>query len=1065
MPSLFRRKPQDLPQREETWHAFSFKLRTWVAEKKNTPTRPYGLMVLDLDSRFMMGIDMNSTRTTDWVRESLFKAMTNPSQGMTPHRPRTITLPDAELVLALTPHLAEIGVACQQMDTPEDMHAVVAELEKHLNQGQPDVADLLSVEGVTPNVAGELFAAAVEFYRAAPWIKLTNSQALAVRLAGEAEPRYVSVMGNAGIEYGLSVSMTWDDFRKLASGAGAGDDPLDFIPAQGGHSFLFNAMTQVAFGDLDGIEKYHWPIIDENTIPFPMVFDRQGGVARPDRAELLWYQAALRAIPIFVRENLRSDRAGDYVPAEASIVVPTSDGEATVTIHYPAGDLDIASEPVAGADWSEFEDEAGDDVAVFDRRMMEGQMAAMAGSLGDSSFLDDPQLRRAQDLMYKAWEEQNPAKRISLAHKALNVSADCADAYVLLAQEEADTVGRALELYQQGVAAGERALGLHFANLAGEFWGVLETRPYMRARHGVADTLWRLGKREEARAHFEDMLRLNPGDNQGIRYLLLNLLLEMDRDADARKLLGRYRHEWSACWKYTQALLEFRKSGGTDKADKSLKSALRQNPHVPPYLTGQKRMPNNKPNYVGLGDENEAIAYAADYLNHWRRAEGAVDWLQAQLAAQAAAASAKKAKEPSFDDMAAAMVAEMTGPLALDEFVRQLLERRPSKAQNPANSTRSKLRQNYGRIPFVFLNRDTLMPTRLAMKEVRFRITLDRQMASACVVPLDSHFFPFLRGVRAYPAVVEVSFENDQGREIPAELTTVHIKGPEIFGKSMDVDAQAIDFKEWLGPLRPRRGDSLLLTVLDWSQGRLQIVYEPERRRRKKEIEAQNRALADMLYELLEETYDERLWVSIGLPTAYARLATAHDYPGDHWLTVVERDERLAYHGDFEITHADSDRGNLFEMVAREPGEDAVGEKPFTAQQGQQVYRFRAVRGKKEFVVELQGHHTLGDFDAVMKKAFKLDTWDHLSEFTLVTPRGKGKRPRLKHFGSMDPLGEYAAHQVRLAGLGLEQDAQLEYVYDFGDNIAHALVLESIGEPDKSVTYPRFSKVPGAKRR
>jgi hypothetical protein len=100
-----------------------------------------------------------------------------------------------------------------------------------------------------------------------------------------------------------------------------------------------------------------------------------------------------------------------------------------------------------------------------------------------------------------------------------------------------------------------------------------------------------------------------------------------------------------------------------------------------------------------------------------------------------------------------------------------------------------------------------------------------------------------------------------------------------------------------------------------------------------------------------------------------------------------------------------------------------------------------------------------------MRDAFRLDTWDHLSEITLVTPRGKGKQPRLKHFGALDPAGEYAAHHVRLAGLGLEPGAQIEYVYDFGDNIEHALVLEAIEESEKGVEYPRFRKVSGGKHK
>ena len=72
-----------------------------------------------------------------------------------------------------------------------------------------------------------------------------------------------------------------------------------------------------------------------------------------------------------------------------------------------------------------------------------------------------------------------------------------------------------------------------------------------------------------------------------------------------------------------------------------------------------------------------------------------------------------------------------------------------------------------------------------------------------------------------------------------------------------------------------------------------------------------------------------------------------------------------------------------------EPEEEAIEEKPFTAKQGKQVYRFRASRGKKQFVIEAQGNNTLGDLDAAMREAFELDTCDHLSEFTLVTPRGK----------------------------------------------------------------------------
>jgi len=410
------------------------------------------------------------------------------------------------------------------------------------------------------------------------------------------------------------------------------------------------------------------------------------------------------------------------------------------------------------------------------------------------------------------------------------------------------------------------------------------------------------------------------------------------------------------------------------------------------------------------------------------------------------------------------LVAQASGPLSVDELVRQLSARKSSQAKNPAKAIEAQVRDPYQRRPYVFLDRNTLIPTRLALQGVRFRIMLDRQMVSSGAVPLYPYFWPFLRDVRAYGGPqITPTFENEQGYPMLAEPTTERVQAQGLLGEMTHADVPAVDLKSWLSSVRARRGDSLLLTVLDWGQGRFQLMYEPERRRRKTEIESQNRALADVLYDLLEATHDEELSTEHGLLTAYARLPSARDYPGDHWTTVLERDGRMRWDG-WQIVHAESGHRSLLDIFAEEPGEDAVEEKPFTAQQGRQVYRFRASRGKKEFVIEAQGNHTLGDLDEVMRSAFQLDTWDHLSEFTLVTPRGKGKRPRLKHFGALDPMGEYAAHGVRIAGLGLEPGAQIEYVYDFGDNIEHALVLEVIEEPEKGIKYPRFRKVSGTRK-
>ncbi|HEY1561645.1 MAG TPA: hypothetical protein VGF71_12255 [Caulobacteraceae bacterium] len=65
----------------------------------------------------------------------------------------------------------------------------------------------------------------------------------------------------------------------------------------------------------------------------------------------------------------------------------------------------------------------------------------------------------AQEIMFDAFDCEDSSRRVSLARKAIEISPDCADAYVLLAEETAKSPEEAAGLYALGVAAGERALG------------------------------------------------------------------------------------------------------------------------------------------------------------------------------------------------------------------------------------------------------------------------------------------------------------------------------------------------------------------------------------------------------------------------------------------------------------------------------------------------------------------------------------------------------------------------------------------------------------------------------
>ena len=242
-------------------------------------------------------------------------------------------------------------------------------------------------------------------------------------------------------------------------------------------------------------------------------------------------------------------------------------------------------------------------------------------------------LEKAQDVVYDAWERATARSRIALARKALGITPLCADAYSILA-EEARSVEEARDLYARGVEAGELALGRKgFQEYAGHFWGFLETRPYMRARAGLAGALLKLGDDEAALGHYREMLELNPGDNQGIRYVLAACLLRRGDQAELKDLLAAYEDEGSAHWLYTRALLAFREGRvSEDEVVQLVKDAWSANEHVPAILAGNASPVISDGDYITVGGPDEATEYVAECGPAWRSTPGAVEWLSKILA-------------------------------------------------------------------------------------------------------------------------------------------------------------------------------------------------------------------------------------------------------------------------------------------------------------------------------------------------------------------------------------------------------------------------------------------------
>ena len=335
------KKARRLRQTDETWQGTARLARTWITPRNQAPYRPYIIIFIEQDRDRILKTEIVDTQPTpEHVFEVLIKAMTRPTRGAgRPRRPARLLLDDAELVEALAPRLAELEIQCQYRHTLPLMNNALLEMEAYLTRREP-IPGLLKTPGVTPHLVGGLYEAAAFYYRQAPWRWISDAFPIEVRYPPHGEPRYAVVMGHGGETYGLAVYNSTDDLHLLYSGIA----PERALGRVSWVSVIFEDALSTPFDDLDDIARYGWPIANDSAYPIPIKVTRTGDFVRPNKSELLWFEAAMLAIPSFVRDYMQADRDFPH-PAEATLTVAVADGETDIHLRYPAPGFRLTPEP------------------------------------------------------------------------------------------------------------------------------------------------------------------------------------------------------------------------------------------------------------------------------------------------------------------------------------------------------------------------------------------------------------------------------------------------------------------------------------------------------------------------------------------------------------------------------------------------------------------------------------------------------------------------------------------------------------------------------------------------
>jgi len=245
-----------------------------------------------------------------------------------------------------------------------------------------------------------------------------------------------------------------------------------------------------------------------------------------------------------------------------------------------------------------------------------------------SSFKNKPSTNKekAQDLVYEAYD-LTPAIAKKKIEKALQLDPDCIEAYEYLGDTE-ESIQKADAFYEKGIEIGRRLFcGEKYNEYKGYFWGIVETRPFMRCLRDHAEILYLLGKKKECVEIFEEMIEFNPNDNQGVRDQLMLYLIELNEDSKYEKYFKMFKNEDKAFSLFNYALYTFKKEGDTLKSKKQLQKALKQNKYVAKKILSAISIVELA-EYYGIGDENEADYYVSYAQPIWWETKGAIDWLR-----------------------------------------------------------------------------------------------------------------------------------------------------------------------------------------------------------------------------------------------------------------------------------------------------------------------------------------------------------------------------------------------------------------------------------------------------
>jgi tetratricopeptide (TPR) repeat protein len=232
----------------------------------------------------------------------------------------------------------------------------------------------------------------------------------------------------------------------------------------------------------------------------------------------------------------------------------------------------------------------------------------------------------------ETYEEGNLDEAERILRAVLTQMPDHLDAihHLALVLSERGLLAEARDLWEQTSRIGHKAFPQDFELGRDRLqWGWLQNRPFLRCLHGLALARYQDGEIGEALRLFQELLTLNPNDNQGVRAIAVQALFKLGRFEDSLEITKQYPDDVMPETLYGRALALF-KLGQRQQANVALREAIEYIPLVAKELLKvEHRLPNTAlADAVTVGGADEAYYYWEHCGQFWQEDTEALEWLR-----------------------------------------------------------------------------------------------------------------------------------------------------------------------------------------------------------------------------------------------------------------------------------------------------------------------------------------------------------------------------------------------------------------------------------------------------